>query len=132
MEENENKPVEVTEEAQQDTQGLSREEILAMSRKENKNGDEREAQSYKTGLQLAYGVGMLFLGIVMLVRVILEDKIPADLWICFTAMMATLGLYYGIKTAKYRALFLTMGVLGALSCILFTVMWILELCGVTL
>lgn len=127
MEENENK--------QQEEQSLqsSREEILALSRKENKHGDEREMQTYNKALQLGYGVGFICLSLVMIVNIIVDDVLPLEMWICFTAYMATMGLYYGIKTnTKKKALFLTEGIFGVACFIFFLVAWILKLCGVWL
>lgn len=111
---------------------LSREQILEASRKENKNGDEREMQAYNKSLQLAFGVGMICLGVIMLVNVIVEDILPLEMWICFSAMMATMGLYYGIKTVKRKWLFLTEGIIGVITFIFMLVAWILKLCGIWL
>ncbi len=109
---------------------LSREDILAASRKENKDGDEREQQTYNRALSLGYGVGMILLGIVMIVSVIVEDKIPAELWMCCSVVWATSGLYYGIRTSKHKWLFLASGIISIIACVFFTVYWILQLCGV--
>lgn len=130
MEENENKPQE--ESAEEGNTQPSREQILAASRKENKNGDERDMQAYNKALQLAYGVGMICLSVIMIVNIIVEDMLPLEMWICFSAIMATQGLYYGIKTAKRKWLFLTEGILGVVCFIFFLVAWILKLCGVWL
>ena len=131
MEENENKPQEVT--TEEENAQPSREKILALSRKENKHGDEREMQTYNKALQLGYGVGMICLSVVMIVNIIVEDVLPLEMWICFTAYMATMGLYYGIKTnTKKKALFLTEGIFGVACFIFFLVAWILKLCGVWL
>lgn len=126
MDENENKP------AEGEAVQPSREEVLAASRKENKNGDEREMQSYNKALQLAYGVGMICLSVIMLVNIIVKDTLPLEMWICFSAVMATQGIYYGIKTAKRKWLFLFEGIFGVACFIFFLVAWILELCGIWL
>ncbi len=121
---------EAQESGTQENSELSREEILAASRKENKDGDEREQQTYNRATSLGYGVGMILLAIVMLVSVIVEDKIPAELWMCYSAVWATSGLYYGIRTSKHKWLFLASGIIGIIACVFFTVFWILQLCGV--
>lgn len=145
MEEYENKPEEggataantaetvVEKEPEQETkQPLSREEILAISRKENKNGDEREAQALRKGYQLAFSVGVLLIGVIVLVKVILSGKMPAELWIVYMAMLATWSLYYSVKTGKHKGLFIASGTLSFIACVFWTVYWILQLCGVVL
>lgn len=108
----------------------SREQILEGSRKENKRGDEREQQTYNKALVLGYAVGMIFLAIVMLVTVFVEDRVPTELYMCYSSVYATSGLYYGIKASKRRGFFLACGILGVITCIIFIVFWILQLCGV--
>ena len=45
----------------------TREDILAASRNENKNGDEREKQIYKNAIQIAYSIGFILTCVIMLV-----------------------------------------------------------------
>ncbi len=136
MEENENITEVQTDETGAESgaqeNGLSRDDILAASRKENKNGDEREQQTYNRALSLGYGVGMIFLAIVMLVTVCVENEVPAELYMCYSAVWATCSLYYGIKATKRRWFFLVSGIIGVMACTFFTVAWILNLCGVTI
>lgn len=124
MEENENKLQE--EEAVQP----SREEILAASRKENKNGDERDSKIYFRGTQIALSVAMLLMGVIQLACVFLNRAVPAELWMVYMGMLTTWAMYYGIKSGKRRPLFISCGVLGALVFAMFTTIWILQLCGV--
>ncbi len=133
MEENENKPVEEvsqTEEVSTESVQLSREEILAISRNENKNGDEREKNLYGKGLQIAYSIGVILIGVISLVNSIVVGKTPVELWIVYMGITAVWALYYGIKVGKHRPLYLTCGILCSIVCVLFTVYWILGLCGV--
>ena len=102
MENNENKPLETTEEANSQS---TREKILAISRKENKYGDEMDNYIYKTAIQIAYSVGLLLSGIIILVSTIFSE-LPAELIIVYMGMMAATGLYCGAKFTKRRALFL--------------------------
>lgn len=126
MEENENKVLDVTEE---ENAQPTREEILAISREENKNGDEREKQLYKSAIQIAYSVGSLLTGIIVLVSSVF-DKVPAELMIIYTAMTGTMALYCGIKFTKRKRLFLACGGGLLAICVFFIVYWILGLCGV--
>ena len=127
MENDENKQAETTEEANSQ---LTREEILASSRQENKHGDEREQNINGKGMRLAYSIGILLIGIISLVNTIVLDKTPTEIWIVYMGMTAVWSLYYGIKVGKRRPLFLACGVICSITCVLFTVIWILELCGI--
>lgn len=126
---NENKPLETTEETNAQ---LTREEILESSRKENKQGDEREQNLYGKGIRLAYSIGVILIGIISLVNAIVVDKSPAELWIVYMGMTAVWSLYYGIRVGKHRPLFLFCGIFCSLTCVFFIVIWILGLCGVVL
>lgn len=119
-------------ESTEEKQTPTREEILAISRRENKNGDEREAQNLLRATGLAYSVGLIVIGIIQIVNAIIDNEIPLELYMIYTAMTATMGLYCGIKTVKHRALFLACGAVCGVCSIIFTVMWILKLCGVAL
>lgn len=127
MEEIKNKPTEIIEEVKTSP---TRDEILAISREENKNGDEMEKDTYKIAIQIAYSLGLLLIGIIMLVSSILNRGLPTELMIVYMGMTGTSGLFCGIRITKNKKLFLTSGVLCLIACVLFIVLWILELCGV--
>ena len=110
----------------------SREEILATSRRENKRGDEREAQENLKGMGLAYSVGILIMGIVYLVNVLIEKEPPLELMMAYMGMTATWSIWYAVKSNKHRGLFVACGVLSTVTFIFFTVFWILKLCGVVI
>ncbi|MCM1438884.1 MAG: DUF6442 family protein [Roseburia sp.] len=145
MEENENKPEEYvaataaggapeanTAGTEEEKQTLSREEILAISRKENKNGDERDACITQRAMQFAFAAGLLVVGIVQIVLAALDRQVSLELYMVYTAMVTTQGLYCAIKMTKHKGLFIACGVMGGLTFVSFTVMWILQLCGVAL
>ena len=108
----------------------SREQIFAISRKENKKGDEREVQENLKGMGFAYSVGILICGIVYLVDVLTGRETPFELMMAYTGMTAVWAIYYAVKTSKHRALFVACGVLSTVAFLFFTVFWILKLCGV--
>ena len=110
----------------------SRDEILAKSREENKQGDEREKIIYGKGLQIAFSIGIILIGIISLVNTIVVGKTPIELWIVYMGITAVWSLYYGIKAGKHRPLFLTCGIICSISFLFFTVTWILGLCGVAI
>lgn len=111
---------------------LSKEAILAASRKENKNSDERERQGMLTANSLAMSVGLLIGGIVLLVSVIVTGKIPIEIWLIIGGMESVQFIVNAVKMSKQRVLYIVLSVLMCLCFIAFTVLWILELCGVAL
>lgn len=107
----------------------TREDILAASRNENKNGDEREKQIYKNAIQIAYSIGFILTCVIMLVSSVM-GKLSAELMIVYTGMSGTMGLYCGIKFTKRKPLFLACGAVCLFACAVFIVYWILQLCGI--
>ena len=123
MEENENNVVE--EEAAQP----SREEILAMSRDENKNGDEMKKDVYKTASSLAMRVGILIAIIFSIVNLIVNKaELMLPLYSLVGGMMATDFIYIG-KKEKKKGLFALAIAMAVMSTVL-TVLSILGMCGV--
>lgn len=151
MEENENKPVEVAglknEATEAEKQAVmedalgeesaqpSRDEILAISRDENKKGDERELQVHYKAMNISYAVGVIIIGLIFLITAILGrgGKATKELMMVYMGMTATWSLYDAIKSGKSgkrRALYLTCGIICTIACLFYLVFWILELCGV--
>ncbi len=124
MEENENKIVE--EEATQP----SREEILAMSREENKGGDEMKKNIYKTAAYLAFKVGVLIAIVFCMANLILNKGADTQLpmYSVNFGMMALNSIYIGVKEKK-KGLFALAVVLADVG-VAIIVMAILMLCGV--
>ena len=126
MEENENKTVE--EEATQP----SREEILAMSREENRNGDEMKKDVYKTGSYLAFRIGIIIAIIFSAVSLILgkSEELMLPMYSVVFGMMSTQSIYIGLKEKK-KGLF-ALAIVMAVSATVLTVLSILMVCGVIL
>lgn len=93
---------------------MKKEEILARSKKENINGDERE-KNVRTKRDAFSLWGFIVLGIVIMIIKLFHTKSPADI---ISIMFCTSGLgftYEGIKlkkkwTAIIGVLFLLLGV----------------------
>lgn len=124
MEENENKTVE--EEATQP----SREEILAMSREENKKGDEREKQCFAKAGTLAFSAGLLIAAVILIVTSIRNDRFPAEILLMMFGMEAVQSLVIAHGYRKLRKLYFIVGIVQVVCVVCFTVLWILQLCGV--
>ncbi len=108
---------------------LSKEEILAKSREENKNGDEREQQYLYKGAYLATAVGFLLYGIISVVLAIYEKQ-SYEMNVVTFAIIGTMYTIFGLKTTKRKPLFLCAGIICITASAFALVCWILQLCGV--
>ena len=109
---------------------LSREEILAMSREENKNGDEREKQFFLKANSFACSIGLLLAGVIILVSSLVEKRFPVEVLLLTTAMQSAQSFIAARGVRKTRKLYLTVGICEAVLAVFFLVFWILTLCGV--
>lgn len=148
MEENDKLSVQISEEIEQGSEGvaqgndgavaedtnatLSKEDILAASRKENKNGDERERQGMLTAQSLAMSVGLFVIAIVMLVSLFVKGKLPCEILMIQSAIITTQSIVNAVKNSRYKALYIVSSVIVGLCFIFFALFWIVELCGVAL
>lgn len=135
MENEDIKPVEentsTTLEAENDKE-LSRDEILEISRQENKNGDERERQTYAKASSVAFAVSLLVAGIIILVNVFVKDRLPIEVLLIITSAQAAQSFITAHGVRKTRKLYLTLAILMTIVSVAFLVMWILYLCGISI
>ena len=110
----------------------TREQILEISRKENKRGDERDMQVNTRGMAMAYSVGVLVVALVNLVNVLVGRGMVVELMMAYAGMTAVWSIYYVVKTGKHKALFWVCGILCAITFLFFSAFWILKLCGVVI
>lgn len=111
---------------------LSREQILEASRKENKNGDERERQSYIKANSFAFSIGLFFAGIIILVSSLVEGKFPVNVLLITTAMQAAQAFIVARGVRKIKKFYLSQCILFSVLTVCFLVLWILQLCGIWL
>ncbi|MCI8369416.1 MAG: hypothetical protein HFJ81_07285 [Clostridia bacterium] len=125
--EEENKDFEAREgKAEQPT----REDILAASRNENKNGDEREKQSFAKAGTLAFSTGLVIAGIILIVTAIRGDRFPVEIMLIVCGMQAVQNIVVAVSNRKLMRLYLILGTVQAIIAVIFLVFWILQLCGV--
>ena len=108
---------------------MSKEEILAKSREENKHWDERELQSIYKAAYTATSVGFLLYGIISIVLA-LFDKFSYEMNIVTFAIIGTMYTIWGIKTTKRKPFFLAAGTVCVAASIASLICWILQLCGI--
>ena len=126
MEEDKKTVVEQTE------QSLSKEEILERSRKENaKKDDEREQKLIRKGDVVALEVGWLVSAILLLLDRIVLHKYNPELVIAFCITTVVDLILAGKFSTRYKKIYLSLGIIGAIITVTMVVLWILQLCGVT-
>ena len=132
MENNENKPLEATEEVGSESSKLTREEILESSRIENKNGDERERAFFAKACSLGFSVGLMLAGIIIIVTVLTSGRLPMEVLMMMSGMQATQSFIVAVGNKKLRKLYLILGIVECVVFVIFCVLWALQLCGVAL
>lgn len=120
------------EEFEQKADALTKEEILAKSREENKNGDEMQKSGAKIAAGIAISVGMVIACLVMVLSLIFDAEVPMAVSIIVFAILSAYFIFLGIKGSKFRKFLLACGILVAICDVILIVLWILELCGVVL
>ncbi|MDE6557750.1 MAG: hypothetical protein K2K39_01450 [Clostridia bacterium] len=108
----------------------SREEILAMSREENKNGDEKEKQYFLKANSFAFCIGLMMSGIIILITSLVENRFPIEVLLITTAMQSAQSFIAARGMRKTRKIYLILGICEAVCAVALLVFWILTLCGV--
>ena len=65
---------------------MNKEEILARSRLENQNGDERELDAYTQGWKHAAKIGLLMCAVLMILEVFWGDSNVSGYWAVYTSI----------------------------------------------
>ncbi len=79
---------------------MNKDEILAKSREENKNGDERELKSRDKSYSISAGIATLVCIVMATVEEVLFDRSALNIWIIYTAIEFTSALSGAILCKK--------------------------------
>lgn len=107
---------------------MNKEEILAKSRKENKNQDIYEYDVLKSAGSIATRIGLILCCLIAVLEVIFTEKISFGSWFIFFGMLSTLFLVKFIKLHRRHELLIT--VLYFALCIMFFILFIIQIMGV--
>lgn len=94
---------------EKEEKAMDKEEILAKSREENKDGDEREKQFLYKCAYIATAVGLILYGIISVVLAF-TDEMSYEMNIVTFAIIGTMYTIFGVKTTKRKPLFLAAGI----------------------
>lgn len=97
---------------------MNKEEILAKSRKENKDGDEREIQILAVSSKIGMAVGGVLAAIIVLFsRIVDAPLLGLSAWSVYFAMFGSRRLYQFIQTKENIRLFQAIiGIVFGLAC----------------
>ena len=130
----ENQPTKENEEKTPEESELSPEEILERAKKENeKLGDERQRGRMQWGNYAGFLATTLACVIVMLVTTFVNGEVPMGLMaILFTGIAAQNIAQACVSGKKVRTVSAVCAALITVGALIYWVLWILELCGVSI
>lgn len=106
---------------------MEKEEILQRSRRENKNGDEREKVMQHKGYAIAACVGMIVCMAFTMLESLIFDREINDLWCIYSAIQCTAGIIQYLETKK--RIFLVIGILFAITFALYLANYLFDCFG---
>ena len=106
---------------------MDREEILKMSRQENKDRDEREREALAKAGQKACGAGGILCGVIIILESILGEQVNMSSWAVYLSMAGTMLLVkYQYLGKKHE---LVLGLMQVALAAIFLVLHVLRLMG---
>jgi len=106
---------------------MDRDEILARSRKENKDRDLVEAEALARSNTIALSVGIIVCGLLSVLHAIFADTPNYGIWTVYFSVLATTMLVKFTKLRRRHELVIGLFYLG--FCIFFFVFYLLVLLG---
>ena len=79
---------------------MNKDEILAKSRNENKNGDERDFKNREKSYSISAGVATLVCIIIATIEEMLFQRSATDIWVIYAAIEFTTALSGAILSKK--------------------------------
>lgn len=106
---------------------MEKEEILAKSRKENRNMDEREASAAAAAGKLAAQIGMLVCCVIAVLEVTVTGHLSYASWMIYFSILGTMFIVKYIKLKERHELWV--GILYCVLFVMFTVLFVTHLLG---
>lgn len=103
---------------------MTKEEILEKSRIDNKNLDAYDLEIQRKASVVAFGIGIIFIGIIFPLLILFKKEYHYELFIIFNAMEAGLFGYKYIKMRKKHELIAAS--LYTIALLMFTVAFIMS------
>ena len=107
---------------------MNKEEILALSREENKGRDEMERDAYTKAGQLAVGMGGLVCMVIIMLEGMVKKTVNMGTWAVWMTMSSTMLLCkYARLKKKHELVF---GLIEAVLAVFFLTLHILSILGI--
>ena len=107
---------------------MDKDEILARSRKENKDRDFVEAEAMAKANSIAINVGIMVCGVLSILHVIFRDTVDYGVWTVYFSVLAATMIYKYVKLRKRHEL--VIGLFYAACCVMFFVFYLRDMLGV--
>ena len=91
---------------------MDKDEILARSRKDNRDRDFVEAEAMVKANEAAFIAGVLLCSLLSVLHAIFQDSVDYAVWTVMFGMMATIMLAKFVRLRKRHELLLGLGYLG--------------------
>ena len=107
---------------------MDKDEILARSRKDNKDRDFVEEDVTNKANSVAFSVGILMCGLLSVLHAIFQDKPDFSVWIVMWAILSSVFLFKYHRLRKRHELLLGLAYLA--FCVFFFVLYLRDVLGV--
>lgn len=107
---------------------MDKDEILARSRKENKDMDLVEAEVIARANAIALSVGILICGLLSVLHAVFRDTVDYGVWTVYFSALTTIMIFKYIKLRKWHEL--VFGLFYGVCCVTFFVFYLRDVLGV--
>ena len=107
---------------------MDKDEILARSRKENKDRDFVDMEAQAKAYSIAAHVGGMVCGILAVLHVIFTEELDYGIWTVYFSVLATAMIYKYVKLRKRHEL--VIGLFYGACCVMFFVFYLRRVLGV--
>ena len=107
---------------------MDKDEILARSRKENKDMDFVEAEVLAKANSIALSVGIMVCGVLSILHAIFRETVDFSAWTVYFSALATIMIVKFIKLRRRHEL--ALGLFYAACCVMFFIFYLRDVLGV--
>lgn len=108
---------------------MDKDEILAKSRKENKDMDFVEAEALAKANSIALSVGIMVCGLLSVLSAIIKEHVDYAAWTVYFSALATQMIVKYVKLRRRHELLI--GLFYAVCCVMFFVFYLRDVLGVS-
>lgn len=106
---------------------MDKDEILARSRKENKDRDFVEAEAMAKANSIAISVGIMVCGLLSILHVIFLETVDYSVWVVYFSVLAATMIVKYVRLRRRHEL--VIGLFYAACCVMFFVFYLRNVLG---